>query len=385
MPNISIDGGYYSYLVTHLSRNTGEPGYEPDLPTMDAYMIDQRDRWKFVLENQNNGLDWEVGRVFRWEGATDYYAYGFVVRVLDGAGAATDNEFLMVYGGPDIGTGARRAAPEDVFSASVGNYFQISGGVASEGFIGYHYNYGALSDTYDVGSGADIDPPGTNPHTNPAGFFPDPVIQGVPFLQGNIRSDYNRVTSGDILDWRHCWVVNGDVPFIAFYSNYRISAQVRIGAVLGDILVNEDPSDPRTEAGMHYTTRMGREWDGGDQSLGAWAISQRFGDSRAFNTFIRHNKFTVLNQPRVNGTYDRDRVKIVNTNEHKGYIKEDIIAITGTAADWPEPGGDHKATFDCAHGLLLKVMPEMATPWVVGQSPPFAGWPKYPQDFNRTQ
>lgn len=396
MASFTVDLGYYSFRYTHLIRAlNGEMGYGVSLPLWDSYMEDIRDRWRFVLENRNVGKDWRVGRIFRWLGDSGGYGSGFLIERLDGFGNKTDDEFLITYAGPRSGQTSQRATLVHLFGPNATNYYVGFDGSTSNGHITIHYNYAALSDSYEIGAGADHAPPLVAPHTNPAGFFPDPILQGVPFLKGMSQNalDTGGGFGSELSDHAHLVVVNHEVPFIALYLNSIRDVRIRKLCVIGKIIEPSDPLDLRTEGFFYARPNPTSRWNSTNDYTYVEAISPLTGQSMDFVAYV-HGNFSSENQPPIydQALWYRDKVFIARSDVgSKGVFNQDIIAIDGTNAKWIGSGdnsvgeigyGDHGKTWQTAYGRSMKTLVQLSTPWVDGQSPPFGNWPKYPQEMS---
>jgi hypothetical protein len=400
MPNDVIDLGFLNagYMAQPDASEAFGFSYNSSLSAPDAYARDLHTRMKTKMEAENSGQNWSVGRICRWQGEPNSYAYCWVIYHLDGTGGAnpTGKEFLFLPPGPRDITSAGVplfSSPNDIWqtvsSVAMANHFHLGQGgtISMNGAIGIHYHKGGLLGagfTYDVNEAlADFAAPDTNPYTDKNCFMP--TFAGNPYPRGMLTGafgtqlgDYNRA----------CLVFNWEKPFIAMYRSHTANWFPRRNFVIGDIIIPRLSSDIYTAAG--YTLSPGNNGGAGgpveqnthvtfldDQGNQLDAVPGSFeGDSGV----VFPQNFTYLNQPRADGTWDRERVKVMAksavgsaTTFDKGYFDPDVTAVQGVSRT------QFGTLFDSPAGKSMKVSNWQTLPWADGYPLPFLGWPLNPQ------
>jgi hypothetical protein len=356
-----------------------------DIPTMDAYFVDIRDRIQTKLDEVDpNGDFWSLSPLFKWVTSGDV-AYGLVLKHLDGGGAPTGREWFIPFAGLQNATTG--SDPDVIFQSSAFalQFFrrtnELDGGAPfGNGGIGLHYHTGGLSTTYDLtGVTFDLDTPTTSPGVDMVGFMPDYATVNhmlCPWLF-NSHSYINRS--------KLCMVFNHDVPFVGLYfCDLAEKDGITHLGIVGDLVEPRDPADLRKDGSFCVTVAVNNS----DTTL---AVSQVFigymtptGVPVIQDVRGLHQQFALHNSPNeFQGETYSDAINLVGVQDTftegpsiaKGYLRKDVVAEQG----WRN--GQHYRMFDSKYGKMLKALDHMTIPWVTSpEPPPFAGWPLDPQD-----
>lgn len=391
MPNTLIDMGFNSTIQMFIwNRNGGLFGTQiaAGWPTstegaqamMRPYVSWIRDRIKLAMEAENDGLNWRVGRIFEWEGQTIFgsrkgYHYGFIIQRLVG-GVPDDHEFLFSMSGlfDDLNP-SNLGKQTQGWGVSVADgtipFRAISGG--SDSYIAMHHNpLGTLStydvdanpvDTYNVAN--DFNPPNSNPFSDINGFMPDRTQS--PWVPG--WSIYQDVP-GSNSDWymninRWCLMFNHELPFIAYYRCKLKAYSLRDFACLGRIIVPRVNSDSWRHGTIMAAVFHGSGVEYDPQIFG---LHPNGTQSEEFTSAYagQHSQFNMSNQPRADGTYDRDLYKIWNTNIDKGHMNPNVWVVMSQYVNL------NMRLFDADYGTMLSFIGSICIPWTAND-PIFPG------------
>ena len=368
MPNDFVDLGYMNW-----SRITQRDGVTVDLTVHDAYIANVRNRVRTALEAENGGLNWEVSRIIRWVNGTTY-GYAFKIRRLV-SGTPDGREWLITQAGPQGTSGNIFAEPEQIWAnPDHNNYFRyIAGYDALDNFIGMHFHSLGASTTYDFdavdsdaydGTTADFAAPNSDPRTQISSFMPTPGAQDYP--QG-----YMYAGQAETTPTRFCMVWNHEKPFIGLYFGEAFHIQPNRYLVAGDLVIPRVASDIYTEA--FFALAVSYQSLSADASF--WEVASLTPDGTNDTVYgvETHNRLSRYNQPRADGTYDVDPIKVVNSNWDKGYLDKEIFPQVG----WV--GTSRFQLFNTSLGGGFKAEGNCAVPWKLGNPLPFAGWPLNPQ------
>jgi len=357
-----------------------------DIPTMDAYFVDIRDRIQAKLDEVDpGGVSWSLSPLFKWVTSGDV-AYGLVLKHLDGAGSPTGREWFIPFAGLQAVTTA--SDPDVIFqsNALAVQFFRrtndLDGGSAyGNGGIGLHYHTGGLSTTYDLtGVTFDLDTPTTSPGVDMAGFMPDyATVEHMlcPWLF-NSHSYINKA--------KWCLVFNHDVPFVGIYfCNSAEKDGITHLGIAGDLIEPRAATDLRKDGSFCVTI----DTNGSDSTL---AVSQIFigymtptGVPVIQDVFGQHGEFVPANSPNeFQGETYSDALNLIGVQDTftegpsiaKGLLRKDVVAEQG----WHH--AQHYRMFDSKYGKTLKALDHCTIPWVTTtEPPPFSGWPLDPQDM----
>ena len=240
---------------------------------------------------------------------------------------------------------------------------ELYGGTLRGGHDAVTWDFDAVPEDAWDGTTPDHDPPNTSPWTDLPGFLPDSSVQRPvlpPWGKGGFTPREAQV---------NCLIFNHEFPFMGWYNaldDFRWINSVRI---MGDIVVPRRVSDRwvvgtlALNLGMGNSTFINSDW---------FDAVRPDGTPDAYDTLETHTEFTWRNQPRADGTYDKDPVKIVNDINDKGFVDKEVYAIQGRTDD------QIYALFDSVQGRMLAV-DNVVIPWVTNAPIPFMGWPIDPQ------
>jgi len=389
MANVVIDMGFMSndqrfiiqasdgdYFATQAGgSNDPWPTDYDGIAQIHPFITWIRDRIKTVMEAENGGNNWRVSRIAEWEGRVQsgrgHYGYAFKIEQLD-EGSPTGREWCMFFSG--LQEDSTSAAPVNIEEAvgdiaGYDSYF-VPWFHSSNGFVAMQYNTGGLStswdfdaslvDTFNVAN--DFNAPNTNPYSQDTSFFPDDGIH--PQVRGHVSGEWNQNRSQD----RWVFIFNHDIPFCGFYRAKHRSNFVREVVIMGDIVVPRVSTDDRPDGWFFYSIEM-REGDITEDGERLYAINPDTDTENSFQPGILHTAYTTANQPRGDGTYDKDVVKVVNSNIDKGYLNPDLVAIQGPTT-WMRD-----MLFDSPEGACVKVTDELVFPWTTTDPVFPAGYP----------
>ena len=387
--NTVIDMGYMANDQRFIIRSSNgdyfstSVGPDPDEWPTDYDGISQihpfitwvRDRIKTVMEAENGGQNWRVGRIAEWTGGLlsgrSIYGYAFKIEQLN-AGTPTGKEWCMFFSG----------LIENLTNEQIAEIAQVVGNVAgysayfvpwfhtSDGFVAMQYNSGGLSTSWDFdatladtfNTANDFTPPNTNPYSQDDQFFPDDTVHSQ--LRGHITGEWNQNRSQD----RWVFIFNHNIPFCGFYRAKHRSNFVREVVIMGDIVVPRVSTDTRKDGWFFYSIEA-RDNDVIQDGERLYAINPDTDSENSFQPAVLHNAYTTANQPRDDGTFDKDVVKVVNSNIDKGYLNPDLVAIQGPN------GWMRDMLFESPEGACVKVTDELVFPWTTSDPIFPAGYP----------
>jgi len=243
---------------------------------------------------------------------------------------------------------------------------------------------GAATNSYGVGSGADFDPPEFIPREYDVTlFFPDFGAKPYPRGGGWQLPSSGRGANKMLCIWNH------EVPFVGLYAGIRMASGISRIVLAGDIIEPRVSADPYPEGFFSWwADTVG--WNSG-QTLVDPGIDQEakfvhhltengFQDhtenasTGGFNMAL-HNEFDSRNQPRADGTWDLDPIKLYGAYEVKGYLRKDVVGQQGLYQ------GPQHMLFDARYGKAIQIDYRTVVPWVDDAPVPFYGWPLDPQPF----
>lgn len=370
MPNDFVDLGYLNW-----SRVYQRDGVTLDDVVHHAYVADIRDRFRSALETENGGLNWEVSRIAKWAGGDDY-GYGFKIRRLD-SGTPSGHEWLILLAGQQGTFVNFLSEPEQSLQDPEHNNFfrYLEGSDNLDNYVGMHFHSLGGATTYDFdttdsdaydGTTPDFAAPNTSPRVDIAGFLPTPGAKDYP--QGYIYSGLAEVSP---TRWIMVW--NHEKPFLGMYFGEAYDIRPSRYMIAGDLLVPRVSSDTFLDA--FFALEVSYTNVSADASF--WEVAGLTPDGAADTVYgVRtHDSLTRYNQPRADGTYDVDPIKVVNNNWDKGYLDKEIFPQVG----WV--GTSRFQLFDTVLGGSFKAEGNCGVPWKLGNPLPFAGWPLNPQDI----
>jgi len=382
VPNTLIDMGFNSAIQFYIWNRNGSAfgthtgaGWPTDTGNAQTvvrpYISWIRDRIKLAMEAENGGLNWRV------ESSRQHYGYGFIIQRLVG-GVPDDHEFLFSINGlRDNSSDIPLSRHNNCWGVSVTDgtpaFLAISPTTAS--FIAMHHNpLGTLStysvdanpaDTYNVAN--DFNEPDSNPYSNLNGFMPDrsqsPWVPGWSINQG-IFSDSTTYMNTN----RWCLLFNHELPFITYYRCQSKAYSIRDFACLGEIIVPRVSSDP-WKHGMIATNvfhQYGGNWGTYIYGLHPDGVQWESFPGITPRNPGQHSQFNMENQPRADGTYDRDLYKIWNSNIDKGHTDPNVWVVTAPYGQlW-------NRLFDADYGTVLSLFESICVPWT-DNDPVFPG------------
>lgn len=279
---------------------------------------------------------------------------------------------------------------------AAGNSISISGTGAGADWNGQTTLVGGgASNSYGVGAGVDGDPPEISLLKGSAlMFFPDEKAS--PWAYGlNIPMT---VTAANY-EYPSVMVFNHAVPFVGVYAATSGGPAISDIIILGEILEPRDPADTSKSGVFGWNAGNTCGWNSGTlMDSGIVAEMQVScldinGDKSVQTGIDLHTAYTPYNQPRYDGTFDADPIRIYGKvftggltvldpslwGYVKGFIRKDVVAIQG----WYD-AGLHQL-FEARYGVALKVDRHIVVPWVTNAPIPFFGLPaNNPQPHAKT-
>lgn len=369
----SSDGDYFATQAGG-SNDPWATDYE-GIAQIQPFITWIRDRLKTVMEAENGGNNWRVSRIAEWPGRVTSgradYGYAIKIEHLDG-GSPTGREWCLFLSGLREDRTSAFPVQIDEVVGNVNGYdaYFVPWFHTSNGFVALQYNSGGLTTSWDFdatladtfNTANDFNLPNTNPYSQDDQFFPDDTLYSQ--LRGHVSGEWNQDRSQD----RWVFLFNHDIPFCGFYRAKHRSNFLREAMIMGDIIVPRVSTDNRPDGWFFYSIEM-REGDIIQGGEGLYAINPDTDTDNAFQPAVFHNEYSPANQPRDDGTFDKDVVKVVNSNIDKGYINPDLVAVQGPN------GWMRDMLFESPEGACVKVTDELVFPWTTTDPVFPAGYP----------
>jgi hypothetical protein len=374
MPTEVVDLGIHNQYRWQLD------GLTRDDTTFNAWVKDIRDRIKTPLELEGGATqNWTVGLVARWQGVTNEYGYGFLIKHRN-AGVDSGREWFIHISGPTATVANLCRGADMLAQGAYGTYYQgIGVGAATlnngtgDGEVGVHYTPHGATYGYDfTGVASDFDPPTNSPYSDITNFLPTTGV-GTEYPEGVA---FNTLFESNDMHW--CLVFNHELPFVGIYYSESDYGSVDTLILSGDIVVPRVSGDARVEGNMLLTCTHG-DGNGGNylgrilvNAVDAAGVQSQYTDA---DNVEWHTAFTKLNQPRADGAYDVDPIKLVNSLDDKGYLDKTVVANVG---HYKRFAGRMYETPD---GTLMSIAEGIAVPWSTSDPLPFRGWPLVAQQL----
>lgn len=239
----------------------------------------------------------------------------------------------------------------------------LYGGTLRGGNDAKTWDFDATPEDAWNGTTPDFDPPNTSPWTDLPGFLPStttdrPVLP--PWAKGSFSP---REAQCNVILFNH------EIPFMGWYHAHADFRFINSAFIMGDLIVPRRDNDIFVVGNLAFNLDMGNSTFRDDQWIDA---ARPDGTVDTYDTPVGHEEFTWDNQPRADGTYDKDPIKIVNNINDKGYFDKETYAIQGRNDD------QIYSLFDSTQGRMLAV-DNIVIPWVENAPIPFIGWPVDPQ------
>jgi len=356
----AVDLGYldatYMTLVNGAVRTS-------HTPTLQAYMTNIKQR--MIDAGLNDGVNWSLSRIAFHAGTTSALYNGgmfiYVIRHLV-AGVPSGDEWMIALPGPGTTqfTGLNWSLGSSLVDVTA-YFYNAALSYASTNVAGgfwFDYNPDGVTDSWDVGAGADFDAPASSPKTSLAAFMPATTKpKGLVGPALTITNENNLIV-----------VFNHTAKFLGLVFGDLGNPR---GYVYAGRIIN-----PKRSGDVHDT---GLVYGGVGQTLLATnTVIEALTDLgvQISCTPLSHSLFLAGNQPYFDGSvyrYHRDAAIIRTSAYIKGELKPDMFPIQGPTSR------HHLSMYQSEHGRALKVCDNMCIPWADDVPPPFSGWPLSPQ------
>ena len=240
---------------------------------------------------------------------------------------------------------------------------ELYGGTLRSGNDAKTWDFDATPEDAWNGTSPDFAPPNTSPWTNLPGFLPSTTVNR-PVLPGWAKGNFSPREASC-----NCILFNHEIPFMAWYHAVDDRRYISSVHIMGDIIIPRRDNDRWNIGNLAFNLDMGNNTFQNNN----WADAARpDGTVDTYDTPEGHAEFFWDNQPRADGTYDKDPIKIVNNINDKGFFHKEIYAVQGRNDD------QIYTLFDSVQGRML-ALDNIVIPWVTNAPIPFMGWPVDPQ------